>query len=156
MIISPTLKQNKRFWKKTKGSSLDKCLLWISSATIGGYGTFSFRRRRFLAHRFAYLAFYGNLRDDLDVLHSCDTPSCVNPYHLRMGTSKQNTKDSLDRGRFAIRERHGLAKLTQEKAREIRQRYAAGKATLRSLCREYNVSNVTIHQIIHNKIWREQ
>lgn len=36
---------------------------------------------------------------DMNVLHSCDTPPCLNPFHLRAGTQAENMKDMWDKGR---------------------------------------------------------
>lgn len=36
---------------------------------------------------------------DLDVLHTCDTPLCVEPTHIYAGTHQQNMQDSVNRGR---------------------------------------------------------
>lgn len=33
------------------------------------------------------------------VLHSCDTPACVNPDHLRVGTPLDNMQDKMKRNR---------------------------------------------------------
>lgn len=51
-------------------------------------------------------------------------------------------------------ERHGHAKLTDEKVREIRRRYATGDETFLSLANDYDVSNGTICAVIHRRTWR--
>jgi hypothetical protein len=38
-------------------------------------------------------------------MHSCDNPPCVNPAHLSIGTQKDNTLDSIAKGRTGRRQR---------------------------------------------------
>lgn len=49
--------------------------------------------------------------------------------------------------------RHGMAKLTQEVADEIRRRYAAGGITQSALAKEYNSSPARICEVVNNKRW---
>ena len=56
---------------------------------------------RIYAHRLSFLLFNGSLNSDLNVLHSCDNPRCVNPEHLRQGTQADNARDASIRGRTA-------------------------------------------------------
>lgn len=51
-------------------------------------------------------------------------------------------------------ERHGRAKLTEEKVREIRRRYAAGGVSYLDLANEYDLSNGTISAVISRRTWR--
>ena len=52
------------------------------------------------AHRASWLAFQGSQGlNDLCVLHTCDTPACVNPSHLFLGTKTDNAKDRDAKGR---------------------------------------------------------
>ena len=50
-------------------------------------------------------------------------------------------------------ESNGLAKLTEEKVREIRHRYAAGGVGQRALAREFDVTRTNIGSIILRKTW---
>ena len=78
-----------------------------------GYGLFRTPAKHELAHRVSYRLFTGAL-DQRDVMHSCDTPACVNPEHLGLGTRKENMQDAKRKLRMRIGETHGRAKLTNK------------------------------------------
>ena len=48
-----------------------------------------------LAHRFVWQLINGPIPDGHCVLHKCDTPACVNPEHLFVGTHSDNTRDMI-------------------------------------------------------------
>jgi len=52
------------------------------------------------AHRIVYIMFNGPVPEEMNVLHKCDNPWCVNPAHLFLGTQRANTHDSMRKGRF--------------------------------------------------------
>ena len=74
---------------------------WLWNGTIGqdGYGEIYAFGKRMPAHRFSYELFKDNIPENLCVCHKCDIPNCVNPDHLWLGTSAENTKDSVKKGR---------------------------------------------------------
>jgi len=51
------------------------------------------------AHRMAWVAFCGAIPNGLHVCHKCDTPCCVNPDHLFLGTISDNAWDRARKGR---------------------------------------------------------
>ncbi len=51
------------------------------------------------AHRAMWIVLHGEPGEDLDVCHKCDTPLCINPDHLFLGTHQQNLADSRNNGR---------------------------------------------------------
>ncbi len=52
------------------------------------------------AHRVAFRVATGaSIPDGLLVRHRCDTPACVNPAHLELGTDADNVADKVKRGR---------------------------------------------------------
>lgn len=89
------------------------CWLWIAGTMIGGYGSIFIRHegddwktRRSVfdgAHRVSWILHRGEIPENLRVCHHCDTPSCVNPSHLFLGTASDNTNDSIKKGRFVFK-----------------------------------------------------
>jgi hypothetical protein len=75
------------------------CWLWTSTVSTRGYGLFKLDRRQQFAHRVAWsLANDREIPQGLVVRHRCDTPTCVNPDHLELGTHADNAKDRDSRG----------------------------------------------------------
>lgn len=125
------------------------CMLWRGSVGTDGYGYLSVKGKTIGAHREAYRRFRGPIPKGLLVCHSCDTPLCVNPNHLFLGTHKDNTDDMLSKRRH----RHGIgvgtAKLSDETVRAIRTD-SRGPS---ELARVMGVSKATISKIKNGKAW---
>lgn len=68
-----------------------------------GYGRISIRvngkTQKVRAHKYAYTLFHDEEIADRFVLHKCDTPLCVNPNHLFLGTHDENMADMKAKGR---------------------------------------------------------
>jgi hypothetical protein len=110
--------------------------------------------RQVAAHRVAYELTYGPISDDIDVLHRCDTPVCVNPAHLFLGTQAQNVADMVAKNRQAKGTRNAFAKLNDDLVRTIRRRFAAGGVTKVELARDYGVGTTVIGNVVTRKTWR--
>lgn len=58
-----------------------------------------------MAHRVSFSVFKGEIPPGLCVLHRCDTPMCVNPDHLFLGTQSDNMLDMYAKNRGAATRR---------------------------------------------------
>lgn len=132
-----------------------KCWIWQRYVFEDGYGGIMINRVFWRAHRYSYTLFNGEIPNGLHVLHKCDTPLCVNPEHLFVGTEQDNMQDCMSKDRNCKGEDHHAAKLTEEDVINIRKVYKKGCRIngARPLARRYNVSKPTIEYALF-KGWR--
>lgn len=76
------------------------CMLWQGHLTEHGYGRRRINGKKTLVHRAVYELINGKIPEGLCVCHACDTPACVNPAHLFLGTHKDNCQDAIKKGRI--------------------------------------------------------
>jgi len=112
-----------RFW--TKVAKGEGCWLWTAPPRNDGYGQFNVRGRPVAAHRLSWELNVGPIPVGLHVLHRCDTPACVRPDHLFLGTQADNNADKRQKGRQARGEKLST-KLTERAVRKVRQLLADG------------------------------
>lgn len=125
-----------------------ECLIWSGSKTRDGYGVLSIGRRQFRAHRVSYEHYNGLIPDGMLVCHRCDTPLCVEPKHLFLGSAKANTADMHDKGRATRRTdtSHPATKVSHKQREVICARREAGE-TLTAIAADFGVSFQTISDI---------
>ena len=165
MRMQFTTRQLERFWKKVdRSGGPDVCWLWTASCVKGGYGQFGVSPDHTEgAHRVSYLIAHGEIPDDKPyVLHTCDVRRCVNPAHLFAGTQQDNIRDCISKHRFYTQldtfvptrgNRSGVAKLTDDLVREIRQRCAEGEVA-RTIARDLGVSRSLVSAVKCGHIWK--
>lgn len=75
------------------------CWLWIGGRRDGRYGTFWFRGKPIRTHRMSLKLVGRDCRGQKVGCHSCDTPACVHPDHLWLGSQLENVRDMIRKGR---------------------------------------------------------
>ncbi len=150
--VYPRPSLQERLWSKV--DKTESCWLWTGWTAKAGYGFIKDDGRDRPAHVVSFEMAKGTVPRGLKVLHRCDTPSCVNPEHLFLGTSTDNSRDMTSKGRQAFGEKQGNAKLTREDVKSIRRRYLAGGIRQNILASEYGVSRTTIYDVTKGKSWK--
>jgi hypothetical protein len=91
------------YWEKVdKKDNIDECWEW-TGAKASGYGNFGTSiMGETRAHRIAYMLLNGSIEKDHHIMHKCDNPSCVNPFHLESGTNDDNVLDKISKGRHML------------------------------------------------------
>lgn len=129
------------------------CWIWTGSVGSDGYGKAKKGGKTYRAHRLSYELFC-DAPGDMLVMHKCDTPLCVNPEHLTLGTPADNMKDKVAKGRQAKGERAGPLALTAELIAEIKAAYIPRRVSQRTLSERFGVAEITIHRMLKARTWK--
>jgi len=137
------------FLRKVNVAGFDtrECWAWTGCGKGNGYGHMSYRGKNDGAHRVSYQLFVGPIPEGIDVCHSCDNRWCVNPYHLFVGTRRQNMEDMKHKGRGA---RGARKHLKEAQVQEITRRLKAG-VSRRTISETMDVNYSTIGAIARGK-----
>nr|WP_244415106.1 HNH endonuclease [Streptomyces hygroscopicus] len=123
-----------------------QCWLWLGAVSSTGHGSFRAaslpgpsRRGTVPAHLFAYQFVHGVIprlgwseADDPCLCHRCDESGCVNPSHLRLGTTAENRAEWARRRRNPtgpLADLRGAAGRARAVAAAIRAGIAAEEST---------------------------
>lgn len=88
---------------------LTGCWLW-TGAMQHGYGKVRILMKEVRAHRASWEMHKGPIPEGMNVLHRCDTPMCVNPDHLFLGSQQDNMADKKQKQRNGKTGQHNKAK----------------------------------------------
>lgn len=147
-----------RFWSKVdKSGGPDACWPWLGAKYVAGYGQLRFGKKTKSAHRMSWEIHFGTKPGDMDVCHTCDNPSCVNPAHLFLGTHLDNMRDRSAKGRYSMQpkgEAVHLAKLTKDDVLEIRWLLTQKKFSHREIAAEFSVDRTSVTAISRRKTWK--
>jgi hypothetical protein len=131
------------------------CWAWTAGKDKDGYGEFWAgkelgKEHDIGAHRASWLIHKGKISEDMQVLHTCDNPSCVNPEHLFLGTNAKNMKDKVSKGRQPKGADYNRSSLIDSDIPMIRK----SAMTARELALIYGVTASTIDHIRTRRKWK--
>lgn len=149
-----------RFFAKVRKT--DTCWLWMGGKDKDGYGKFqltvsgSRKQIHVRAHQYAYFLKHGRYATP-QVLHSCDTPACVNWDHLHEGTQSKNIRDCVLRGRHPrigpVGELNANHRATAEQVMSWRAAWASG-ARVCDMARAAGFTYSLVDAAVHRRTWR--
>ena len=140
--------------RKSERIPFTDCGIWTGAWQSMGYGQVRYNGKTILAHRAAYMVYRSDIPVGLCVLHKCDTPPCINPDHLFLGTQKDNIRDMISKGRGRLRHESGwYSRFCADDIRRFRAMYASGEYTINSLARKLGITSGGMWKIIRRKTW---
>ena len=147
-----------KLWQRVRIEGLLDCWEFQGGRYAFGFGKILDVIGRVVSvHRFVWTLVNGVIPKGLCVLHKCDNPPCCNPYHLYLGTKKDNAKDRSERNPYFIAgikgENNPQAKLTNDNIREIRL-LLQHNLTQAAIAARYKVDASLIGKIKNGAIWK--
>lgn len=147
-----------RFWRNV--NKTPACWLWTAGQDGRGYGSLRVNGVMVKTHRLSWVIHNGDIPPSMNVLHRCDTPRCVRPDHLFLGTQSDNNADRQAKGRSrggknggtAKGSRVGGARLTEADVPFIRRLHYYGLADS-EIARAYGVARATINSVVRRRSW---
>lgn len=79
------------FWKYANPEPNTGCWLWSGAGDEKGYGFVRSRGANYRAHRLAWEILRSPIPDGLTIDHLCKVKCCVNPDHMEVVSSVENT-----------------------------------------------------------------
>lgn len=140
-------------WERVKRGADDECWPWTGTIDHDGYGRLFVAGFNRGAHRLIYELATGEDPGTMLVCHCCDNRRCCNPAHLFLGTPADNLRDAAEKGRMPRGENAPLAKLDENKVREIRALAAAGHLQ-RDIAERFGVTQPNVGYIVRRETWR--
>lgn len=121
------------------------CLIWQGAIEDNGYGNVNVGGRTWSTHRLSFKISNGSIPPRKRVLHSCDVRACIEPEHLHLGTSRQNSREMVQRARY-----RGPAKLGPADRARVIEAAGAGEPQ-RKVAERFGVSQATVSNIVNGK-----
>lgn len=130
------------------------CWLWTRGRDSYGYAQASLGGKVQLVHRFVCRIATGEDIAGKVVMHTCDTPHCINPAHLRIGTQLDNIRDRVLKGRNGACRGDAApwSKVNSEAVERLRRDFAAGR-NRNEISQAYGISKTQMYRIVARESW---
>lgn len=130
------------------------CFELVGNQDKDGYGHLSYRNKSIAAHRLSWILRYGEIPFGLQVCHKCDNPKCINPMHLFLGTTQDNTSDRHNKERDARGKKQAFTKLSETDVIQMREDYFQKGKTLKTISKKFGVCSATAREAIQGINWK--
>jgi hypothetical protein len=141
-----------RFWAKVNKTA--DCWLWTDKPKANGYGRLMVNGRAVSAHRYSWTLHYGAIPLGQVVRHRCDTPRCVRPEHLELGSQADNVADMVARKRTAVGERASRSRLSESQVAALRAFTWHDLLTYAELAPLFDITPSSMGDVMQHKSWR--
>lgn len=145
------------FWARiySQVERVGDCLLFTGHRVKDGYGHVKKDGKMVLVHRAVWARDNGPIPDGLIIMHTCDTPACIEPKHLQLGTHADNSADRDRKGRRAPPRGsiNGRAILCENDIPIIRYWLKNGYQA-REIADKFLVDRHVIFNIKYNRCWQ--
>jgi hypothetical protein len=155
-----------RILNKIENNEIDKNKCWIWNGTRQykdgkghQHGCIWYNKKYVQVHRIMYHNFIEDVPEyspnGLIVLHKCshvNDGKCINPWHMKLGTSKENTKDALDSNTLVLlksNEENPMSKLTNIQINEIKLLKGSG-ITQKEIAKIYCINQSQVSRYWNN------
>ena len=154
--------QQNKIWEKYFRHRIEpsgECLLWARYRDKTGYGRVSavFAPGIHFAHRMSWLLAHGPFDLTKRILHTCDTPACVNPEHLWIGSQGDNFRDMVAKGRRRVGRARGEvnwnARLSDDDVRTMRAIRREKHLSYRKIAQQFGVTTMTAFRACERQSW---
>ena len=141
-----------------KATTINESGCWICTIGHGRYGRVKLDGTGIglKNHRASWMVHKGPIPEGKCVLHTCDTPRCINPDHLFLGSHADNMADRAAKGRNADQrgEKGPGTYLTAEQVLEIRSLWATGLYTQRQIGDMCGTNEGNVCNIVRRQTWK--
>ncbi len=144
----------RRLWEGCIPEPNSGCWIWAGTDFKQGYGTISWEGKNRKTSRLAYWAWNGDIPEKMFVCHSCDTPQCLNPKHLFLGTPAENAQDCARKKRFPDRRgsKNVSSVMDDRLVKAIKEMSRLGLSGAH-ISRVIGVSDTTVNRVISGRSW---
>lgn len=142
-----------REFVRLQAQETDDCVLWPYAADKHGYGRIKVGSHTTLVTRLSCAMAHGQPPTPKhQAAHSCHTPACFNPRHLRWATPAENAADKVNDGTSRRGVPKWNSKVTADDVRLIR--YQVAKGTPQSVfAKHFGLSSGAVSNIVSGKDW---